>query len=335
MIPVDPLSLKPVVRCEADDRFLGDPTLRAQGHRLARRRASWTWRPTTSSSSPAAGARRSTSAPPRSLADKVAEADAAGAVLGGICHGPLGLVHARAADGRPLVEGRRVTGVTDKQVQELGIGSTPFHPETELRRAGARFESATRFRDPLANHWVVDGASSPARTRTPGRWSPGRCSASHPTEAPGGRVASWPVKRLVKLVLVAGVVGAVLVDPEATPGAPERLADGAALAGQPDGRAGRPRARGLGRAHRRRRLPGRLPGQGEAEQQDLPRARRRALRAHRAGPLLRVAGGRRGRWAAGLQALKPRLQLGAEPLDVRWVEHRPVVPRDLDGEDLP
>ncbi len=91
------------------------------------------------------------------LADKVTEAAAAGVVLGGICHGPLGLVNAKAADGRPLVEGRRVTGVTDKQVRELGIASTPFHPETELRRAGARFESATRFRDPLANHWVVDG----------------------------------------------------------------------------------------------------------------------------------------------------------------------------------
>ncbi|MCP3990097.1 MAG: type 1 glutamine amidotransferase domain-containing protein, partial [Actinomycetia bacterium] len=50
-----------------------------------------------------------------------------------------------------------LTAVTDKQVRELGIESTPQHPETELRRLGADFESATRFRDPLANHWVVDG----------------------------------------------------------------------------------------------------------------------------------------------------------------------------------
>ena len=27
----------------------------------------------------------------------------------------------------------------------------------ELRALGAVFESATKFRDPLANHWVVDG----------------------------------------------------------------------------------------------------------------------------------------------------------------------------------
>ena len=44
------------------------------------------------------------------LADKVTEAAANDVVLGGICHGPLGLVHAKAPDGCPLVEGRRVTG---------------------------------------------------------------------------------------------------------------------------------------------------------------------------------------------------------------------------------
>ena len=64
---------------------------------------------------------------------------------------------AKGVDGEPLVKGRHVTGVTDKQVRELGIESTPQHPETELRRVGADFESSTRFRDPFANHWVVDG----------------------------------------------------------------------------------------------------------------------------------------------------------------------------------
>ena len=57
----------------------------------------------------------------------------------------------------PLVAGRRISAVTDKQVRELGITSTPHHPETELRKLGAEFESQTRRRDPLANHWVVDG----------------------------------------------------------------------------------------------------------------------------------------------------------------------------------
>ena len=78
-------------------------------------------------------------------------------VIGGVCHGPLGLLNATGPDGRPLVEGRRISAVTDKQVRELKITSTPMHPETELRAKGALFESASRFRDPFANHWVVDG----------------------------------------------------------------------------------------------------------------------------------------------------------------------------------
>jgi putative intracellular protease/amidase len=78
------------------------------------------------------------------------------AIIGGVCHGPLGLVNARDRDGGLLIAGRRMTGVTDKQVEELGISFTPLHPETELRKAGALFESQTAFRDFLATHVAVD-----------------------------------------------------------------------------------------------------------------------------------------------------------------------------------
>jgi len=74
-----------------------------------------------------------------------------------VCHGPLGLINAKDTDGEPLVKGRKISAVTDKQVKELGIESTPHHPETELRKVGAEFESQTKRRDPFANHWVVDG----------------------------------------------------------------------------------------------------------------------------------------------------------------------------------
>lgn len=91
------------------------------------------------------------------LAKVVSEANANGAILGSVCHGALGLVNANDVDGTPLVEGRRVTGVTDKQVAELGIQITPKHPETELRAAKAIFESETKWRDFFATHTVVDG----------------------------------------------------------------------------------------------------------------------------------------------------------------------------------
>ena len=155
VIPVGPMSIKPVLRTAADDRFLVDERFRGQivnslpigdldmaAYDIVCLAGGW-----------GAAFDLGTSA---DLADKMTEANAAGCVIGGVCHGPLGLTRARDPEGGLLVEGRRVTGVTDKQVRELGIESTPQHPETELRRAGALFESSTRFRDALANHWVVD-----------------------------------------------------------------------------------------------------------------------------------------------------------------------------------
>ncbi|MBN1685209.1 MAG: type 1 glutamine amidotransferase domain-containing protein [Spirochaetales bacterium] len=91
------------------------------------------------------------------LGQKISEGYAAGAVVGGVCHGLLGLLNATDEEGNPLVKGRRITAVTDKQVEELHISITPQHPERELRAAGANFESSTAFRDFFANHVVVDG----------------------------------------------------------------------------------------------------------------------------------------------------------------------------------
>lgn len=91
------------------------------------------------------------------LGEGVTRAWAAGRVVGGVCHGPLGLLLARDEWGRPLVEGRRLTAVTDRQVQQLRITATPLHPERELRAAGAIFESRTRRLEILADHVVADG----------------------------------------------------------------------------------------------------------------------------------------------------------------------------------
>jgi putative intracellular protease/amidase len=91
------------------------------------------------------------------LGRKISEAYAAGRIVGGVCHGPLGLLLARDENGNALVKGIRLTAVTDKQVEELDITITPQHPERELRAAGALFESHTAFRDMFANHSVVDG----------------------------------------------------------------------------------------------------------------------------------------------------------------------------------
>ncbi len=155
-IPVDPQSLKPVIRSAGDDRFLADDTFREQ---VAHSRAIGELDMSDYDIVFLAGGWGAAFdfGFSDALAGKITEANDLGTVIGGVCHGPLGLLNAAGPDGRPLVEGRRISAVTDKQVRELGIESTPHHPERELRAKGARFESATRFRDPFANHWVVDG----------------------------------------------------------------------------------------------------------------------------------------------------------------------------------
>ena len=155
VIPVDPQSIKAVLRTAKDDRFLADDELRDKvtnslaigeldmaDYDAVFLAGGW-------------GAAFDFGFS-EALATKITEANAAGKIIGGVCHGPLGLLNAKGTDGEPLVSGRRISAVTDKQVSELGIESTPHHPERELRGVGAEFESETKFRDPFANHWVVD-----------------------------------------------------------------------------------------------------------------------------------------------------------------------------------
>jgi len=77
-------------------------------------------------------------------------------ILGSVCHGPLGFVNAKDKDGNLLIEGRVMTGVTNRQLEALNIEFTPKHPETELRNAGVIFESETAFNDFFATHVSVD-----------------------------------------------------------------------------------------------------------------------------------------------------------------------------------
>lgn len=91
------------------------------------------------------------------LADIVTRANAQGKILGSVCHGALGLVSAKGLDGELLVKGRRVTGVTNDQINTFGIAVTPKHPEEELRQAGAIFECQHAWRDPFATHTTIDG----------------------------------------------------------------------------------------------------------------------------------------------------------------------------------
>lgn len=91
------------------------------------------------------------------LGEKLTEANAKDILLGSVCHGALGFRLAKDRDGSPLVEGKNMTAVTDKQVAELKIDITPLHPEKELRAQNANFMSAESFKDMFATMVVIDG----------------------------------------------------------------------------------------------------------------------------------------------------------------------------------
>jgi putative intracellular protease/amidase len=155
-IPIDPMSFKWFIKSKYDDRFLKDPEFQRkanQSHRIndldftgydiIYLAGGW-------------GAAYDLGFS-EVLGQKITQAYSSGKIVGGVCHGPLGLLLARDEKGASLVKGRHLTGVTDKQIRELGISMTPQHPERELRAAGALFESKTAFRDLFADHVVADG----------------------------------------------------------------------------------------------------------------------------------------------------------------------------------
>lgn len=156
-IPIDPMTINRVIRTAEDERFLSDSIARSKAkHSIPIAEVDITAYDIVFISG-GWGASYDLAQSPV-LGEKVSDAyyGDKDAIIGGVCHGVLGLVNARATDGSLIVAGRRMTGVTDKQIKELGIEVTPMHPETELRKAGAIFESQSAFRDVFATHVVVD-----------------------------------------------------------------------------------------------------------------------------------------------------------------------------------
>ncbi len=91
------------------------------------------------------------------LGQKITDANASGVLLGSVCHGALGFLMAKDTNGKPLVEGKSITAVTDKQIKELSITKTPQHPETELRKLGANYKNKSGLSDLFKTLVVRDG----------------------------------------------------------------------------------------------------------------------------------------------------------------------------------
>jgi putative intracellular protease/amidase len=79
---------------------------------------------------------------------------AAGKPVAAVCHAPGVLRHARTPQGRPLVEGKKVTGFTNSEEQAVGLTEiVPFLVEDMLRANGGLYSKA----DDWQPYVVVDG----------------------------------------------------------------------------------------------------------------------------------------------------------------------------------
>lgn len=78
-------------------------------------------------------------------------------IFGSVCHGALAFTEAKDKKGNPLIAGRAMTGVTQKQIKSFGISFTPNHPEEELKKAGAIYKADRSKRiDQFATITVID-----------------------------------------------------------------------------------------------------------------------------------------------------------------------------------
>ena len=174
LIPVERLSVNAIIRTHTDDRFLGDAVLREKinnsliissvdidAYDIVYLAGGW-------------GAAFDLGFS-HALAAKITEANAAGLIIGGVCHGPLGLINATTADGK-LVEGRRITGVSNRQV---AISGSATH-RSILRLNSEIGERCTRPVVACPTCSRITGSStatwSLGRIRMPALWSPERCS---------------------------------------------------------------------------------------------------------------------------------------------------------------
>ena len=78
----------------------------------------------------------------------------AGKPVAAVCHAPGVLRHAKAADGRPLVQGKSVTGFTNTEEDAVELTTVvPFLVEEMLKKNGGNYSKANDWQP----HVVTDG----------------------------------------------------------------------------------------------------------------------------------------------------------------------------------
>jgi putative intracellular protease/amidase len=80
-----------------------------------------------------------------------------------VCHAPGVLRHAKAPDGKPLVDGKAVTGFTNTEEAAVGLTEVvPFLVEDELKRNGGKFSKARDWEPYVVTDGLLITGQNPA-----------------------------------------------------------------------------------------------------------------------------------------------------------------------------
>ena len=155
-IPIDPSSFLYFIKEDADKRYLKDDIFQAKTrHSIPLKEADFTHYDVVFFAGGWGAAYDM--AQSKILAQKVSEAYYnSDLIYGSVCHGALAFTEAKDSTGNYLVAGRTMTGVTQNQLDQLGIEFTPKHPEAELKKAGANFQANHKWMDFFATLTVID-----------------------------------------------------------------------------------------------------------------------------------------------------------------------------------
>jgi putative intracellular protease/amidase len=100
----------------------------------------------------------------------IGEFTAAGKPVAAVCHGPCVLIHARAADGSPLLQGKRVTAFTNSEEQAVGLTRVvPYALEDALKKQGAQFECGADFQPFCVRDGLLITGQNPASSEPAAR----------------------------------------------------------------------------------------------------------------------------------------------------------------------
>ena len=88
---------------------------------------------------------------------------AAGKPLAIVCHSPGALRHVRKPDGRPLVEGKKVTGFANTEEEAVGLTKVvPFLVEDELKRLGGIYSKGPDWQPYVVTDGLLITGQNPA-----------------------------------------------------------------------------------------------------------------------------------------------------------------------------